>query len=64
LALVQFEEKMSLTKHCKEEVAVWRTGACAGEFGDAFIKDTNLEGEETHYALFIGEIETDCQVLL
>jgi hypothetical protein len=39
-------------------------GAFAGEFGDAFIKDTNLEGEETHYALFIGEIETDCQVLL
>jgi hypothetical protein len=44
---------MSLTKHCKEEVAVWRTGACAGEFGDAFIKDTNLEGEETHYALLL-----------
>ena len=24
--------------------AIWRTGAFAGEFGDAFIKNTELEG--------------------
>ena len=25
-------------------MAVWRTGAFAGEFGDAFIRNSNLEG--------------------
>lgn len=28
-------------------VPVWRTGAFAGEFGDAYIKNTNLEGGQT-----------------
>jgi hypothetical protein len=33
------------------DIPIWRTGAFAGEFGDAFIKDTNLEGGSCSDAL-------------
>ena len=40
-----------LTPPLSLSVTVWRTGAFAGEFGDAFIKDTELEGGHTAPAL-------------